>query len=128
MLKAFIYSTVTGPLRFVDYDIPANPNEVAKVKRHVIIQGGANLPKKGSLETPAAVMTEVSGDDLAFLMSNDSFQDMLKKGFMRVEQHKFDPEVVANDMVPKDGCAPKTENDFVTGEVEGADVRAIKVG
>lgn len=123
----YVYSTVTGGLDFVEYDIPKNERQLAVVKRRVKILGGANLPKK-SLETPAAVVTLVSDADLAFLMNNESFQDGIKKGFLRVEAHKFEPEVVANDMTPKDGCAPKTPDDFIIGDVAGADVRAIKVG
>lgn len=123
----WIYSTVTGPMRFVEYEIPKNERQLATVKREVTIKGGANLPLK-SLETPAAVATEVSNEELAFLMNNDSFKDGCSKGFLRVEAHKFEPQVVANDMTPKDGCAPKTDADFVTGDEAGSDVRAIKVG
>lgn len=123
----FVFSTSTGPLDFVEYDIPANPRQVAKVIRRVSIKGGANLPKK-SLEVPAAVVTEVSNEDLAFLMNNEHFQRAIKRGFIRVESHDFKPEVVANDMTPKDGRAPKTPDDFITGEQDGADLRAIKVG
>ena len=122
-----VYSTATAHIKYVEYDKPESDRVLPRVIRSVEIKGGANLPTK-TLETPAAVRTEVSNEDLAFLMNNDKFKEHVAKGFMRVEASNFLAETVANDMTPKDGCAPKTPEDFVTGEDAERDVRAIKVG
>lgn len=113
-------------MTFNDYHPDSlKPNQLPQVRRSVRIEGGANCPNK-FMVTPNGVLTRVSDDDLAFLMSNAKFQEVMKAGFMSVIADDRDMEKAVRDMAKKDGCAPKVESDFV-GKVKhvGRDVETI---
>lgn len=108
-----IVSKSSTPMTFNDYHPDSlRPNQLPQIRRSVRIEGGANVPNK-HMVTPKGVLTRVSDDDLAFLMSNAKFQEVMKAGFMLVIADDRDMDKVVGDMAAKDGCAPKTEADFV---------------
>lgn len=85
-----------------------------QVKKGVVVKGGANVINKKTLETPTAVVTEVSSEDLEFLLQNSAFKRHMKAGFMSVEksQSSASKQVKAadleNDTGVKDGSAQLT--------------------
>jgi hypothetical protein len=116
---AWVFSTATHSIRFTQWELPKNPRVLPKAGRSVTIKGGANLADK-HLHTPNGVATEVSDDDLAFLMGNDAFMKAVKSGYMVVDRNKANLDSVVNDMKPKDGSAPKVPGDFEKDPKTGA--------
>lgn len=117
----YIHSTHATDVAYTEYDTTQakkNPNVLPIPKRTVTIKGGAGLQNK-RLFTPGSVVTEVSNDDLAFLMQDQHFVRHMADGFIRVEGHKFDADVVGADMNQNDKSRPVTPEKL---EAEGAKV------
>ena len=110
MAKKYVYSTLTADNIYAGYvkggaDIPI-------VERSVHIKGGANVADK-RLITPRGVATEVSADDLEFLLENSVFQMHVENGYVTFSDHKEDPEVVvASGMEGRDQASPLEPGDF----------------
>jgi|SRR5271165_5349357 len=119
----YVYSTATCAGTYVDYG-PTEPNskQHAVARRKVTIHGGHGVahptrgPIQGHIHTPRGVVTEVSDEDLEFLMQDKNFQRHMAAGFMRVEKKKYETEKMAADMAEKDGSAPLTPKDFEKSE------------
>lgn len=110
----YVFSTISTSVGFVQYSPPA-PNRVPRVLRRVNIKGGANVAigKPGmGLFTPRGVPTEVSDDELSFLLSDPKFVEMAKDGFLTVSNRKDDLDKAVRDMRAKDKSAPLTAADF----------------
>ena len=111
-----IYSTLTNDVNYgiYDYDTPtAAGHRNARLVRGILIKGGTNvaIPVKrrgGEPETPIGVRTEVSKEDYELLLQDSVFQGHVDRGFIRVEQKKFDPEKAAAKMDLKDLSRPRT--------------------
>jgi hypothetical protein len=121
-MTAYVYSTLATSVacaQYRPYDRPGangkQPMRPPVLLRKVEIRGGTGVADK-RLITPFGVGTQVSDDDLAFLMAHPKFQKWLEGGFMRVVQRKTDPEVVAADMSRDDPSAPLTPGDFADGK------------
>jgi len=69
------------------------------------------------LFTPKGVVTQVSDDDLEFLLQNKSFQRHMKAGFLTYDKKKIEPERKSANMAQKDGSAPMTPKDFEPGDL-----------
>lgn len=116
-----VYSTATSDINYCDYWPGLATEASSRLKRKVLIKGGANLaPVAGRLVTPLGMATIVSDDELAFLEVNSAFQRHIERGFMRVEKgnKSRDANVVAKDgMTPRDGSAPLTKDskDYLKG-------------
>lgn len=130
----YVYSTATCPISYVKYktapknekiDIRgagAGHNEVLK---SVTIKGGHGVNTK-ILVTPKGVVTQVSDEDMDFLLENESFQKHVKAGYMSYDKKKIDPEKKARNMAEKDGSSPLTEKDFEKSENDYGDLRVYK--
>ena len=115
MAKIYICSTITTPVSFVEYSKHV-ANRTPAVVRRVMIQGGANLADKKTLQTPRGVPTEVSQDDLGFLLKDPNFLKFMRAGYLTVISDDRDVDRAVRDMMAKDKSAPKTTADY-TGDV-----------
>jgi hypothetical protein len=109
----FVYSTATNATTYATYH--ENPGSVGlnRIKRSVTIAGGSNVAAKRTLYTPIGVGTEVSQDDLDFLLTVPAFQRHIARGFVKVSKDTRDnAEVAAADMNSRDGSAPLVPGDF----------------
>jgi len=110
----FVYSTSSNSSAYILFE---HAEDMPIEKQRVTIYGGANVPNK-QLVTPRGVVTEVSDEELDFLMKNDGFLQHMKAGFITVEKRKVDVDKVVANMEPKDKSAPLTSKDFAKSKVK----------
>ena len=112
----YIYSTTTCDGTYVEYKPDVDKTKgVHEVVRKVTIKGGHGVATR-HLTTPKGVVTQVSEDELEFLLKNQSFQKHLKDGFVSYDNTKVDPAEKAANMAEGDGAAPLVPADFVETE------------
>jgi hypothetical protein len=112
----YIYSTLTNDVDYATYkyDTPlANGHKQARLDRSIIIKGGTNVAtpikrRGGEPDTPIGVRTEVTREEMALLMENETFLEHMKKGFIKEDSRKVDPEKLAAKMDIKDPSRPRT--------------------
>ena len=106
----YVYSTATSDIRYTEYHKGPATESSARLKRTLLIKGGANLaPLTGLLITPKGVATKVTDEELDFLNSLESFKRHLTAGFMFVDKAEKDPnKVAAAGMASQDRSAPIT--------------------
>lgn len=103
----FVYSTATAGNTYTEYKrVTKDLNQPVK---SVAIAGGSNVATK-NLITPLGVVTEISEDELEFLLAHPVFKRHMEKGFMRVQVTKKDPEkiIAQENMEIADESAPLT--------------------
>ena len=98
-----VYSTLTADNTYNEWLKTAN--DLPALGRSVTIKGGSNVANK-NIVTPIGVRTQITADDLEVLEGCKVFQMHRDNGFVRVEQHRADPEKIAADMALRDGSAP----------------------
>lgn len=113
---ATIYSTLTNHQTFVDWkDGPDIPTRGISVT----IRGGAGIVRKTGLITPFGVATDVTEEQLTFLLTLPDFNNFIQRGWLKIQKSsgwKTDADVVAADMQQRDGSAPLVPNDYVDGK------------
>ena len=128
----YIYSTATCSGTYCQYPPPNTTSGHNTAIRRVTIKGGHGLASPirghihGLIHTPQGVVTQVTQDELDFLMSNRSFLRHMKAGFITVDDRKVDPEKKAASMAQKDGSAPKTPADFEVSEHSDRNLKIYK--
>lgn len=123
----YVYSTATCSGTYVEYKKDSSKGHGhSEIARKVTINGGHGVATK-SLITPQGVVTEVTRDELDFLLKDANFQRHMKAGFMTYSDTKVDPAKRAESMAEKDGSAPLTPADFKKGE-NGDEVTKIYKG
>ena len=120
----YVYSTATADINYCDYHPGPATEGSARLKRKVLIKGGANLaPLHGRLITPRGMVTQVSEEELSFLQNNEAFKRHMAAGYMHVDKANKDPDkVAAAGMAPQDGSAPITPK---SKEVLGTSVPVV---
>lgn len=115
----YVYSTATCAGKYVKY-APDNAKTQghAKIIKSVTINGGHGVATK-ALVTPRGVVTEVTEEELEFLLADPAFQRHMKAGFMTYDRTKVDPEKRAAEMAKGDNAAPLTPEDFKEGSTTG---------
>lgn len=110
----YIFSTHSTDVAYTKYKPQTDPKSsvLPELIHTVTIKGGAGVIDK-RLHTPAGVLTEVTPEDLAFLMTDPNFLRHQKDGYIVVEGHKFDSDIVGADMNQRDGSRQATPNSFV---------------
>lgn len=108
----YVYSTITNDTYYCEY-FPSEKGAPRNVKKKVLVKGGTGLATK-HLVTPMGVVTNISDSDMDFLKSNAAFQRHMVAGFIKIDDKKVDPEVVAADMEIGDGSSPIVPQDFAT--------------
>lgn len=100
-----VYSTASND---IFYGIPiVRPDGVAIQDRRVLVKGKATISPGKGLKTPLGMRTDVTQEELDFLMTVPSFNRHMKAGHITVTGGKKDPEEVVKDMVPNDKSSPK---------------------
>jgi hypothetical protein len=109
----FVYSTATNATTYALYHENPEYKGLNRIKKSVTIAGGSNVAAKRTLYTPVGVGTEVTQDDLDFLLTVPAFQRHIERGFVKVSKDTRDnAEVAAADMNNRDGSAPLVPGDF----------------
>lgn len=114
----YIYSTLSTDVEYVKYRKVQNMNII---EDKVLIKGGANVAQAGFkyFHTPSGNVTQVNDNQLEILKASTVFQDHLKKGLVRIDSKKIDPEKAAKNMTEKDSLAPFTKKDLEKPEYDG---------
>lgn len=121
----YVYSTLTCDNEYADY---VKAGDQLNIAHKVLIKGGHGVMNKNFL-TPLGVVTEVSDEDLRFLMNNSAFKFHLEGKFLKVEEKAYEPEKVAADMERADNSAQITPADYEPGgklAIEGLKVDTKK--
>lgn len=119
----YVYSTLTADQLYTSYKPTIADGAPSLIERQVFINGGANLIDK-VLQTPRGTVTNVSDDDVKFLLKNPDFLMHQQNGFVTIEQKKVDTiEAVASAMTSRDESAPLTSQDI---EAEGKKAKVSK--
>lgn len=127
----YVYSTASCSTAFVKYKDKPEPekrrNSIGhnEILKKVIIKGGHGISDKHFF-TPFGVVTQVSDEDMDFLLQNESFKRAVNLGFMSYDKKRIDPEKKARNMEIKDGSSPLTPKDFEKGENDSDDLRIYK--
>jgi hypothetical protein len=127
----YVYSTSTCAGTYVEYQKtpPISENKSSpgynRAVRKVTINGGHGVATK-HLFTPKGVVTQVSDDDLEFLLKNSSFQRHVAAGFLTYDKKKVEPEKKSASMAEKDGSAPLTPKDFEKGDLSDETIPTFK--
>lgn len=107
----YIYTTLSNDQEYTDWTPPATLGGNFVRGRAVAIKGKANIADKHMI-TPRGVMTQVTDDELAFLLGHADFRLHMENGFVTYDHDKVDPEVKIPDMVQADNSAPLVPEDF----------------
>ena len=107
----YVYSTATSANEYAEW---VKNGDQQTIQRIVRVEGGHGVMNKNFL-TPLGVATEVSEDDLQFLLNHDQFKIHMKNGFMSVDKKKVETEKAVANMKLKDGSAPVTPADYAKG-------------
>ncbi|MGN0016193.1 MAG: hypothetical protein ACI37O_02505 [Candidatus Avelusimicrobium sp.] len=108
----YIISSLTADHRYAFYE--KTSGNVLRVKKEILIKGGANVANKKTLLTPSGAVTEVSERDLELLKTNISFKNHLERGFLKIMEtsNKYKAEETAEKMDAKDKSAQRTPEDY----------------
>lgn len=82
---------------------------VMKIKKSIIVKGGANVIDHKRLYTPKGIITKVSEEDVELLLKNPSFKRQMERGFYAI--HK-DNALHIDGLEKKDGSAQYKAEDF----------------
>ena len=116
----FVISTLTGDQEYTLWAPNPEGKGVPKVRKSVIVFGGANtapqglgLVKTGAILTPKGVATSVSKEELEFLEANKAFKRHKDRGYLTISNAKnINADEVAKDMTAKDAGAQLEDSDF----------------
>lgn len=78
----------------------------------VVINGGADVINKTTLETPKGVITEVTNEELEFLQTQWLFQEKVKQGSYEIVKSQKEAEKASKKRGKKDKGAQLTSDDF----------------
>lgn len=125
-----IFSTLANSNEYIRYS-DNGPRGVNLVERSILIKGGTGVNHQ-NIGTPLGVHTAVSDEDYEWLKENFSFKQHVSAGYITVQKHKADPEVVAADMATRQwkgenrgDAFPVSPNDF-SGKPEKEGLTAIE--
>lgn len=127
----YVYSTATCPISYVSYlgnastDIGVIQKRADGSKMAVTINGGHGVATK-HLVTPRGVVTEVSDEEMDFLLQDRLFKKHMNAGFMSYDKKEVSPAKKAADMASKDGSAPLVPSDFEEGEASTKETKVYK--
>lgn len=108
----YIVSSLSSDNRYAFYE--KSSGNVLRVKKEILIKGGAHVANKKTLLAPNGAVTEVSAEDLELLKTNICFKNHLEKGFLKIVEtsNKYKAEEVAEKMDSKDKSAQRTAEDY----------------
>jgi len=106
----YVYSTLTADNGYLNY-VPGPADIKIPEGQPIVIKGGTGLAND-RLVTPLGVATQVTDDELSYLLRNPVFVGHEKAGFIVVSDAKTDPEKVAADMKLRDRSSPVVPADY----------------
>ena len=107
----FVVSRASQDNEYIIWE--TTPNGLKKVKKSVLIKGGANVLNKKTMETPNGVITEITEEEYETLQNCDAFKRHEAKGFVEiVKEEKKAREKSKAKSDKKDGSAQLTPEDF----------------
>lgn len=116
MSKVYIYSTLTAAQ---SYGTSLGP---------IMINGGANLATRRTLDTPRGVVTTITDEQFQALKSESlAFASHIENGFITADTKKSDANDVADDLAGKDGSAQKSEADLMD-RASDKDLASVSTG
>lgn len=125
----YVYSTGTCSAYYCLYENNPNRN-VAVIKKKVLIHGGhgvaSNQVVGKNIFTPRGVVTQVSDDDMEFLLQNKTFQRHVEAGFICYDKKEISPEKKAANMSKGDKSAPLTPESFIEGDNSTKEAKIYK--
>lgn len=120
----YVYSTLTADNNYAAY-VKAGDRDQQRVVREVLIKGGHGLMNKNFI-TPLGVATEVTEDELSFLLTVNAFNEHKANGFISHEEKKVEPEKAVANMKRRDKSSQIVPSDYEKGGL--MDVAEPKVG
>lgn len=112
-----ILSTLSSPNRLVFTQNRANGSK--EVVKSILINGGANVVDKRTMITPAGVITELTDEEYAMVISSAWYKRQNAGGFVRpVESKSEAEEPKKKGMKSKDNSAQKTDSDYGVNNVK----------
>lgn len=131
----YVYSTCANSGTYCDYgnltSDDKNRGHHVAIKK-VTIMGGNGVARQqkssgfGGIYTPKGVVTEVSDEDMEFLLKNECFKRHVAAGHISYDKRKMEPEKKIKDMNPRDGSAPISSASFDESENSTSDSRIYK--
>lgn len=117
----YVVSTHSSDVEYVNWQsVPGGINlrkPFANGKSSVIIKGGHGVAQRSGtmgLHTPNGVVTKISDEELAFLMTDQTFLQHKESGGVKIVKSKPDGAEVAADMATSPDT-PLTAKDFQKG-------------
>lgn len=107
----YIYSTLTNDQKYTIWSKSSASQEAKKPEKTIHIKGGHGRMGK-NLITPIGVGTEVTEEELKALLTLDSFNRHVERGFLTVEKKEAPAEKVASNMKGRDKSSQNTASDF----------------
>lgn len=106
----FIVSKASQDNEYVIWE--TTPNGMKKVKKSILIKGGAGVINKTSMEAPAGVVNEISKEDYELLKEHSAFQRHLANGFMEVLAEEKKAKESAKKKGKRDNSSQLVPEDF----------------
>lgn len=115
--KIYVFSTLAAAVSYTGYAEPKGDN-LPQVAMSVVVNGGAGVANKRTLQTPRGVVTEVTEEEAKFLAGHSVFQIHLKNGFVQISDKNADGDEAAADMTGRDESAPLVDEDFSDNDAQ----------
>lgn len=130
MADHYIHSTAGQTLEFVQTRPVSNNDVTSTVIRSIRVAGGAwVLNNMGRV--PRVCITPVTDDELDFLVHNETFLAMKKRGFFSihtVDRIEADSRDLPADHEKKDNCSQILDEDHANGTDPRCDHAATRAG
>lgn len=116
-MSVYVYSTLTADQRY------------RTAEGDVLINGGANLATRRTLDTPRGVATQITDEQFAALKRDStSFAKHIENGFVTAEEgKKRDANEVAENLAGKDKSAQLTKKDLMAKSSD-PELASVEVG
>lgn len=115
--KHYVFSTLAAAVSYTGYAAPLG-DSLPQVAMSVVVNGGAGVANKRTLDTPRGVVTEVTEEEAKFLAGHPVFQIHLKNGYVQISDAKADGDEAAADLTGRDESAPLVDEDFSDNDAQ----------
>lgn len=106
----YVYSTASADTCYTGFvKVTKDLNQPTK---RVLIKGGSNVMDKKRTFTPLGVATNVTEEELDWLLKHPLFKKHMDRGFIRITKNKQEPESVVGDMTTRDKSAQLAPGDY----------------
>ena len=110
----YVYSTLACSNDYCVYrEVPEefqNVGRIHNILHKITIKGGTGVINK-HLVTPQGVVTQISDEDMEYLLKDEVFNVHVKNGFITYQKHEEKVDKVVKDLKKKDKSAQMTSGD-----------------